>query len=378
MNIALAALSCNNVTGIGRIVRSLAIEYVKSGHTATVITQAFDSVPAGIRPLRMWKPPISGAARKLLFSLQTRSIFSRARFDITNSFGVGRGAQIVSAQSCHRAGMEAKANFGRGRLGRRGLGVFDAVSLHDERVLMSEPSPPCVIAVSRLVRDELIRCYGISKSIIKVIPDGIHPLPDRPSGEERKAMRSQAGADERDFLLLFIGNEFDRKGLQTIIEAMALLMDRRVRLLVAGDDDGIPYERQAGRLGVREQIHFMGKIDGVERLYGAADAFVLPTYYEPFGMVIIEAMAAGIPVITSAAAGAVEDLEHATHGLFVEDPLSAEELAVQVRRLMDDGELSRRLGAAGREASKRFLWERVARETLDVYSDVIKGASADR
>ncbi len=378
MNIALAALSCDRVTGIGRIVRSLAIEYVKAGHSATVITQAFDSVPAGIRPVRMWRPPISGAARRLLFSLQTRSIFSRARFDITNSFGVGRGAQVVTAQSCHRAGMEAKANFGRGRLQRNGLGLFDAVSLHDERVLMTAPSPSCVIAVSRLVRDELIRYYGISESIIKVIPDGIYSIPGRSSEDDRKAIRSMAGAGERDFLLLFIGNEFDRKGLQTVIEAMALLMDRRVRLLVAGDDDGTPYEREAGRLGVREQIHFLGKIDGVERLYEAADAFVLPTYYEPFGMVIIEAMAAGIPVITSADAGAVEDLEHATHGLFVQDPLSAEELAVQVRRLKDDGELCRRLGAAGREASKRFSWERVARETLDVYSDVIMGASADR
>ncbi len=378
MNIALAALSCDNVTGIGRIVRSLAAEYVKAGHSTTVITQAFGSVPAGIRPIRMWRPPVSGAARKLLFSLQTRSIFSRARFDITNSFGVGRGAQIVTAQSCHRGGMEAKARFGRGRLVRNGLGLFDAVSLRDERVLMTGPPPLRVIAVSRLVKKELIHYYGVSESIIKVIPDGISPIQDRSFAEDREAVRSRSGAGERDFLLLFIGNEFDRKGLQTIIEAMAILEDRRLRLLVAGDDDGMPYERRAGKLGIRGQVRFLGKVDGVEGLFKGADAFVLPTYYEPFGMVVIEAMGAGIPVITSADAGAVEDLEHGTHGLFVRDPLSAEELAVQVRRLMDDVELRRRLGAAGREASKRFLWERVAGETLDVYSDVIRGRSADR
>ena len=376
MNIALASISCDNRTGIGRVVRSLAGEFVAAGHAATVIAQHAESVPPGVLVRRLWKPPLSGAAGKLLFARQTGSLFSRRRFDITNAFGVGRRADIVTASSCHRAAVEARSRFTRGRLRGRGVGLFDAVSLYDERVLMK--APVRVIAVSRLVRDELIEYYDLPAANISIVPNGIAPHPEADAGESRIRVRTQAGVRGGDFLLLFIGNEFDRKGLETVLEAMSSMGDRRLRLLVVGDDDSRPYESRAGELGVRGCVGFAGRTAHPEMYYAAADAFVLPTYYEPFGMVIIEAMAAGLPVITSARAGAVEGLVSGKHGLYLEDTLSPDELGRHIRSVMTDGELSAGLSRAGREAARRFSWERIAKETLDVYSDVIKGRSAQQ
>ena len=369
MKIALAALSCDRVTGIGRIVSSLADEYQEAGHSVTVIAQFIEGVPAGVHTVRRWRPPLSGAAQKIMFAQQTESIFARSRFDLTHAFGVGRGAQIVSAQSCHRAGVEAKALLRRGRITGGGIGLFDAVSLRDERVLMADPRTLGVIAVSQLVRNELVRFYGISDERIRVIPNGVARLQEQLPRGRRERLRSDAGAGNHDYLLLFVGNEFDRKGLQTVIEAISILADPNVRLLVVGDDDRTPYERFAGRLGVAGRLHFAGRTGAVEELFGAADAFVLPTLYEPFGMVIVEAMAAGLPVIASARAGAVEGLKHDIHGLYIDDPLSAEELANLVRRLMNDAELHDRLAASGRSAATRFLWKSIAEETLSVYAE---------
>lgn len=377
MNIALTALSCDSVTGIGRIVSSLAAEYVRAGHETTVVAQAFGGAPSGPRQVRLWRPPLSRAAQRIAFSYGTRTFFSRHRFDIVNAFGVGRGANVVSAQSCHRAGMEARSRYARERISSGGWGLFDAVSLHDERVLMSARSTLRVIAVSQRVADDLVRFYGISPSKIRVVPNGIPLLQGRPTEPERKSLRAAAGAAEGDFLLLFVGNEFDRKGLQTVLEAMAVLNDPNIRLFVAGEDDKAPFERRAAALGIRGRIRFGGLEGNIERLYAIADAFVFPTYYEPFGMVIIEAMGAGLPVIASALAGATEGLVHGTHGLYLRDPLSAEELAAQVRLLRTDADLYRRLAEGGREASRRFSWDRIARKTIAVYEEASRILSGE-
>ncbi len=369
MKIALATISCDNVTGIGRLVFSLASEYVRAGHETTVVAQDFGAIPVGARQIRIWKPILSRAAQKIVYSLRTGALFAHSNFDVINSFGVGRGAHVVSAQSCHRAGMEARSRFARGRISAGGLGLFDSVSLRDERILMTATSTLRVITVSQRVADDLNRFYGVPSSIIRVIPPGISSVRKALPAAERRMLRAASGAGDDDFLLLFVGNEFDRKGLQTVLESMALLNDPRIRLLIAGEADRTPFETLAWKMGIRGNVRFLGMTGDIESLFAVADAFVFPTYYEPFGMVIIEAMQAGLPVIASAIAGATEGLVHGTHGLYLQDPLSAEELASQVKLLMTDTDLRRRISEAAREASRRFSWDRIARETLAVYDE---------
>jgi UDP-glucose:(heptosyl)LPS alpha-1,3-glucosyltransferase len=185
------------------------------------------------------------------------------------------------------------------------------------------------------------------------------------------SLRSSLEIEESDFVILFVGNEFDRKGLLTVVEALRILADRTIKVIVLGDDDPGPYRARAGGAAVVNQLRFLGGVRGPDRYFGAADTLVLPTWYEPFGMVIIEAMASGLPVITSAMAGAVEDLVDGTHGLFLKDPVSADELVAAITRLREDAALRGILARAGREAAYRFAWPKIAAETLKAYTVAI-------
>jgi UDP-glucose:(heptosyl)LPS alpha-1,3-glucosyltransferase len=371
MNIALTALSCDDETGIGRVVKNLAEHFAAAGHSVDVIASRFGSVGNGVVCRCLRTVPGPHTANFLLCSLQARVALRRGKYDVSNSFGVGRGASIVTAQSCHRSGVEIQRKFRSGRIGSAGWGIFDAAALAEERALVTAGSTRLIIAVSQLVKEQLQDCYDVPPDKIRVIPNGVE-MPGENQGARggrRRAARARFGWRENDFGLLFVANEFDRKGLETIIGALALLHDPEIRLAVVGGDDPAPYRLLAARGGVADRIEFAGTIRGAESLYAGADAFVLPTWYEPFGMVIVEAMAEGVPVITSTRAGAVEGMTHGRHGLFLQDVRSADELASAIGRIRDDSSLRSLLASSGKDAARRFAWPVVAEETLAVYKN---------
>lgn len=372
MRIALAALSCDDSTGIGRIVRSLAREFTARGHEVTVVAQRIEHLPPGVRSALVSPVALSNGVSRMSFNHQTRLLFRRNRFGIVNAFGVGRGASVVSAQSCHASAVGLQKESRRGRLAHRGIGLFDAVALRDERKLVTSTDTRLVIAVSSLVKSQLLEHYGVLPEKVKVIPNGIDlqalTARDRPAA--RSMMRAEAGFEDADFGLIFIGNEFDRKGLQTVIEALGRGGDERMKLAVLGGDNPDAYQSVARKVGVGHRVRFLGRVDGPERYLPAADALVLPAWYEPFGMVIVEAMGAGVPVIASASAGALEGLQHEVHALFLQNPRDAEELAGALRRLRDDACLRQTLSLRAKEAAQEFSWEKVSAMTLAAYAGV--------
>ena len=107
-------------------------------------------------------------------------------------------------------------------------------------------------------------------------------------------------------MLLFVGSGFERKGLATAIDALGELGDDHARMIVIGKGRRLPYEELAGRRGVPDRVVWLGPRRDTERWYGAADVVVLPTRYEPFGNVHLEALASGVPMVTSVRAGGAE------------------------------------------------------------------------
>jgi len=173
------------------------------------------------------------------------------------------------------------------------------------------------------------------------------------------------------FVFLFVGNEFDRKGLQTVIEALPSLSQYPLHVRVAGNDNPRPYKRRAAELNVLDRLEFLGSVPAPEPLFMKAGALVFPTHYEPFGMVIIEAMAAGIPVITTRSAGAAEGLTDGVHGLFLDDPCSADELSQRMSAVLEDGALRETLSRNGRIAAERYDWSVIAAQHLDLYRKIL-------
>jgi UDP-glucose:(heptosyl)LPS alpha-1,3-glucosyltransferase len=366
MRIGLETLSCDASTGIGRIVGALAREFSVQGHEIHVVTSEPCRMDDRIHVHRTVGFPRSKALSKVLFRAQEERHLRSLHCDVTYSFGVGRGADVVAAQSCHLAGKEILKSHSKKSGEGRNWGVYDFVSLGDERALLTGENTKLIIACSHLVKDEIVQYYGVHPDRIVVIPNGVALRAVDRSAGGMASKKKKWGVSEKEKTLLFMGNEFARKGLRTVLESFARLGTCDVRLLVAGKGNTRPYASLAGELGITGSVTFLGSVQNPEELFGAADLFVLPTVYEPFGMVVIEAMAAGVPVIASRTCGAVEGMTHGHHGFFLDDPSSAEEVVHCIRTLLTSEDLRKKLSAAGCSKAAEFTWDKVAARTLEV------------
>ena len=204
-----------------------------------------------------------------------------------------------------------------------------------------------VLAISEPVKADLIRTYGVPEPAIRVIPDGVDIARFHPDLRQahRSAVRAARGIPESAPCALFVGNGFRRKGLDTLLQAMARLPDRHWHLLVVGGDSDLTrYRTLAARLGLAGRIVFAGSQPEPDPFYGAADLLVLPAVQEAFGNVVLEALASGLPAIVSRAAGSAALLRDGLEAGVLEDPRSADELAMRIGKVFEgtaDGAFAR-------------------------------------
>lgn len=180
-----------------------------------------------------------------------------------------------------------------------------------ERRMFAHPALRCVICNSRLVRDDIARRFGVSEHKLAVIYNGIDTDAFSPelSFRYRKQQRQAWQIPEDAPLLAFVGSGFKRKGLLTALQA--LQAHPSIYLVVAGHDKHCAhYKHHANELGVSGHVRFLGNVPDVRPIYGAADAFILPTLYDPFPNACIEALSCGLPLFTSPTCGAAEWLTH--------------------------------------------------------------------
>jgi UDP-glucose:(heptosyl)LPS alpha-1,3-glucosyltransferase len=224
------------------------------------------------------------------------------------------------------------------------------------------------VANSELVKRQAVASYRVPPERISVVYPGVDLKRFNPAVRDRwrSEVRRELGIDEGAVLLLFVSNNFGRKGLGLLLEALRLVAARRpgVRLLVAGSGRIGLFKTIARWRGVSDRVIFAGATATIERFYGAADLFVLPTRYDPFAAVCLEAMACGLAVITSSMNGAAEIVERGKNGL-VAGSSGAEELARALRSALEPGSLQR-MGRLAAETARRFSHERHVRETLAV------------
>jgi glycogen(starch) synthase len=235
-----------------------------------------------------------------------------------------------------------------------------------------------VIACSSYMREQIADIFAVPEGRIAVIPNGIDPE-DLPLGEEAELerLRSEfAAADER--LVLLIGRLVYEKGFQIALEAMPELIERipGTRFLVAGSGTHeSELKKQASELGLMEHGTFLGWIgdDVLHLLYRIADVCVVPSIYEPFGLVALEAMASGCPCIVADTGGLREVVPHGEVGLRfrTRDP---EALGGMVEQVLTDAELCERLVAEASEHVLRFDWSDVARRTAAIYDELARPA----
>jgi UDP-glucose:(heptosyl)LPS alpha-1,3-glucosyltransferase len=231
-----------------------------------------------------------------------------------------------------------------------------------------------IVANSRMVKEQIIHHYAVPEARITIIYNGVDLMKFTPEnrGIWREKVRRDFSVSEHDKLLLFVGSGFKRKGLKALISSMALIKEEDIKALVIGGDEVNSYKRWAAQCGIGERIVFLGPQGEIEQFYAGADLFVLPTLYDPFSNATLEAMASGLPVITTRNNGAAELIENGKEGFVIPDPLDVQELADTIRRSLPRLPV---MAEQAREKAELYPIQRAAREFIETIKRVKK---ADR
>ena len=224
-----------------------------------------------------------------------------------------------------------------------------------------------IVALTSAEVAELERCYGVVAPPVQVIPNGVdlerfHP----PTTAERESARAALGLDDEHRVALFVGHELRWKGVPLAIDAL-VHAPTVMLLVIGGDSETIPLMlRRAERAGVVDRVHFAGVKTDLSAVFAAADMFVFPTLYEPYGMVISEALASGLPVIATRQGCAVDLVEDGVNGYLVDpDP---RDIATRLEQVAATDV------AAWRDACRRSVehlgWDRIAARYLALLASV--------
>jgi UDP-glucose:(heptosyl)LPS alpha-1,3-glucosyltransferase len=231
-----------------------------------------------------------------------------------------------------------------------------------------------LIATTAAVRDDLNRFYDVPLGDVEILPNGFNPLEFSPSrrAARRQAMREQLGLKEDQIALLFVGNELERKGYRTILEAMKQLSRSDIRLLVVGKPPTEMVMKLAADFEIADQVIACGSTQTVADYHAAADLFVLPTQYEAFCLAILESLASGLSVLTSNVAGAADAIQPGVNGDLVQDPTDGEELADVLAKMIDPIVLARCASNAAASV-EAYQWPRI----LSRYEAILRGCAGE-
>jgi D-inositol-3-phosphate glycosyltransferase len=393
----LAALGGGETGGLNVYVRELARELAERGHRVDVFTRRADTSSPQVEPIEPKGARLvhvdAGPARYIRKGALTayvepfRDGVSRfvaqegLAYDVVHSHYWLSG--LVGEQLKHAWGVPHVAMFhtlaevkSRSRVSE----VEPAQRVAAERMIVQQAER--IIAAGRDERDLLMRLYGADSKRIAVVPCGVNLDVFQPIDQQEA--RRQLGLRSDDRILLFVGRIEPLKGVDILLGAAAQLESESdcFVLVIGGDSTTRKGEVEqlrhlAAELGIGEQVNFLGAVDH-ERLplfYSAADVCVMPSFYESFGLVALESMACGTPVVASRVGGLTAAVRDGETGYLI--PWRCPEpFAERIELLLGNEELRRAFGESGRKAVERFRWGNVAEATLGLYAEVIDGAPA--
>jgi UDP-glucose:(heptosyl)LPS alpha-1,3-glucosyltransferase len=344
--------------GVERATAGFLEALVAHGHDVHLLSPPGQPALPGIARRTLPLPPGPALARLLVLPLAARLAVRRRHWDVVQSHERTLGQDVYRAgEGCHRGYLEAMAPRPRHRA------AYHRLLLALERRVFA--TTPEIVAISQLGAQEIERLYAVPPARLSVVYNGVDLARFHPDNRARHRgpARAEAAVPAGAWAALFAGSGFERKGLATALEALAALDDRTARLLVVGKGDTRPYRATAERLGLDRRVAWLGPRPDIERWYAAADALVMPTRYEPFGNVHLEALASGLPVATTTAAGAAEVLDPDSGAVVA--PRDARALAAALDRLRarDPG----RLLAAARAAAEPFTHARQVADFERIY-----------
>ncbi|WP_412478605.1 glycosyltransferase family 4 protein [Azonexus sp. IMCC34839] len=385
MKIAIVRQRYNPYGGAERFVERALSALAGEGAEVTLITRNWEGAPrAGFRQITC-DPSYSRlfggrAARDKSFAAAVQAEWARGHFDITQSHERIPGCMIFRAgDGVHAAWLEHRACV-LGPLQRlsQGWSAYHRYVCGSEKAMFEHPALRTVICNSQMVADEICRFYHVHRSKLQVIYNGVDTTVFHPglADEFRSATRAAAGIPEDVPVLLYVGSGFERKGVPQLLQAAARMQRQDARIVIVGADRKLKAEqKRAASLGLADRVTFTGPLKDVRPWYGAADGFVLPTLYDPCPNAALEALASGLPIVTSTTCGAQEWVRAGENG-WVVDALAIDELAGHLDDLAGlAGNAEAR--AAARAVAEPLTLEAMAGRLLDLYRS-LGGASSQQ
>ncbi|RMF88162.1 MAG: glycosyltransferase family 1 protein [Nitrospinota bacterium] len=374
MKIALIRKAFRLHGGAERFTSRFLQELQHQGHAVHLFAHRW-SLPSGTSCTLHPVPLLKGLSvlQVLSFALATAWLVRRETFDLVFSFERTLVQDVYRAgDGCHRQWLRQRRRYYPFLqvVGDR-WNPLHRVILAIERRLYAPDGTCQIIANSYQVKEEIMRHYATPAGRIAVVYNGIdletfHP---RLRARWREEGRQRYGIPEETLVLLFVGSGFQRKGLTYLLSALKRLEQQvscPLLLLVVGKGNPKPYQRQVAQEGIRSPVLFPGVQAEIERYYALADLFVLPTLYDPFSNATLEAMASGLPVITTAWNGAAEILGAWRERLVVSEPAATEVLAQKIIDVLPEREA---VGAALRSLAEAYPLQACVEEMLRVASN---------
>ncbi|MCK9380435.1 MAG: glycosyltransferase family 4 protein [Sulfuritalea sp.] len=238
------------------------------------------------------------------FARGVQRLIAQRRFDLVQSHERIPGCDIYRAgDGVHATWLELRNQP------LDALSPWHRYTLAAEAEMFRHPKLRAVICNSRMVKDDIARRFDVAEERLQVIYSGVdldafHPRLREAQG---RTLREKTGVDSATPVILFVGSGYQRKGLPTLLRALARMVRDDARLWVVGrDKDESLLRKLAQTLGVDDRVLFLGAQTDVKPFYGAADVFALPTLYDPFPNAALEALASGLPLVTTTTCGAAE------------------------------------------------------------------------
>lgn len=339
-----------------------------------IITRSWQGEPKPDWHLHICNPKKWGRiSRERGFAVAARECWQREKFDIVQSHERIAGCDIFRAgDGVHRVWLEQRARVvSPAQRLLTSLSPYHRYVMAAEEKMFRSPALKKIICNSLMVKNDIMRCFQVPEEKFAVIYNAIDAQRFRPATlEERQQSRTALNLPADAKVFIYVGSGFERKGLKASVTALAAT---DAHLLVVGQDkQQSRYVNLARQLGCENRVHFVGVQHNVTPYYHAADALMLPTLYDPFPNVILEAMACGLPVITSFTCGGAEFIVDGEQG-YVCDALDVTALtaaanAITVRTF------DSRMGDAARERVLPCSPQRLAGQLHALYQQVLQQA----
>lgn len=336
----------------------------------TVITRQWQGDTSSDFQVKICNPLKFGrVSRERRFAHAAQKHFSD--FDIVQSHERIPGCTIFRAgDGVHKSWLQHRSRLlSPSEAQRLQQDSFHKYVMNAEKSMFEHPELKAVICISEMVKRDILREFDIGETKLHVIYNSVDSARFHPDLKQayRRLIREQLGIADEEPCLIFVGSGFERKGLAQAIKAVA---KAGVSLLVIGKDKKQShYEQLAQQLGCAGKVYFAGVQEKPEHYYAAADAFILPTLYEPFGNVVLEAMASGLGVITTDTCGGADIIQPDKNG-YICDALDVDALADSIHQVFQDKK-ALSLGLEARKTASLYTADLLSSKLQSLYESCL-------